>query len=118
MANSWGEPNAGRHARIETIEGDPSPAALAEGNFAAEGLAGQITIRQGRAVAVVAKLKGPCDLIYFDGNPMSRSTISIKSIPCAHFLNRRRAVRETSVLDRTVRFCLFVCRSVSPSKAS
>jgi len=65
----WLAHGAGPQARVETIEGDPSHAAVAEGNFAAEGLAGQITILSGRAAAVMAKLKGPYDLIYFDGNP-------------------------------------------------
>jgi predicted O-methyltransferase YrrM len=62
-------PRRGPDARVETIEGDPSHAAVAEGNFAAEGLAGQISILGGRAAATMAKLKGPYDLIYFDGNP-------------------------------------------------
>ncbi len=65
----WLAYGAGQEARVETIEGDPSHAAIAEGNFAGEGLAGRITIHVGRAAAVLAKLSGPYDLIYFDGDP-------------------------------------------------
>jgi predicted O-methyltransferase YrrM len=65
----WLAHGAGRDAHVETIEGDPSHASIAEGNFAAEGLASQISILGGRAAATMAKLKGPYDLIYFDGNP-------------------------------------------------
>jgi predicted O-methyltransferase YrrM len=65
----WLAHGAGAEARVETIEADPSHAAIAEGNFAGEGLAGQIAILGGRAAAVLRGLKGPYDLIYFDGDP-------------------------------------------------
>ena len=65
----WLAHGAGDEARVETIEADPSHAAIAEGNFAGEGLAGQIRVLVGRAAAVLAGLKGPYDLIYFDGDP-------------------------------------------------
>jgi predicted O-methyltransferase YrrM len=65
----WLAHGAGPQARVETIEADPSHAAIAEGNFAGEGLAGQIAILAGRAAAVLRGLKGPYDLIYFDGDP-------------------------------------------------
>ncbi len=65
----WLAHGAGDDARVETIEADPSHAAIALGNFAAEGLAGRITILSGRAAAVLRGLKGPYDLIYFDGDP-------------------------------------------------
>jgi predicted O-methyltransferase YrrM len=65
----WLAHGAGQEARVETIECNPSHAAIAEGNFASEGLAGQITIHAGRAAAVLAKLSGLYDLIYFDGDP-------------------------------------------------
>ncbi len=65
----WLAHGAGAEARVETIEADPSHAAIAEGNFAGEGLAGQIAILAGRAAAVLRGLKGPYDLIYFDGDP-------------------------------------------------
>lgn len=65
----WLAHGAGAEARVETIEADPSHAAIAEGNFAGEGLAGQITILAGHAATVLRGLKGPYDLIYFDGDP-------------------------------------------------
>ena len=66
----WLAHGAGTGARVETIEADPTHAAIAEANFAAEGLNnGQITILAGRAVSVLRGLKGPYDLIYFDGDP-------------------------------------------------
>jgi predicted O-methyltransferase YrrM len=65
----WLAHGAGAQAQVETIEADSSHAAIAEGNFAGEGLAGQIKILAGRAAAVLRGLKGPYDLIYFDGDP-------------------------------------------------
>jgi predicted O-methyltransferase YrrM len=65
----WLAHGGGPQARVETIEADPSHAAIAEGNFAGEGLAGQIAILAGRAASVLRSLKRPYDLIYFDGDP-------------------------------------------------
>lgn len=55
--------------RVETIECDPTHAALAREHFAREGFAERITVLHGRAADLLPGLTGPFDLIFCDGDP-------------------------------------------------
>lgn len=54
--------------KLLTHEIDPQRAALARENFAAAGLADQVTIVEGDAHETVSKLKGPIDLVFLDAD--------------------------------------------------
>ena len=57
------EPAGGR---VLTLEWDQAMAARSRENFARAGLAGQIEVRVGDALQVMAALEGPFDLIFMD----------------------------------------------------
>ena len=54
--------------RVETVECDPSHAALARENFQREGFGERITVLEGRAVDLLPGLSGPYDLIFCDSD--------------------------------------------------
>lgn len=65
----WLAYGAGKVALVETIEHVNQHAELASGHFRAEGMADRVKVHKGRAVSVLPRLRGPYDLIYFDGDP-------------------------------------------------
>ncbi len=54
--------------RIVTIEADPAHAAVARANLSTAGVAGQVDLRQGQALEVLAGLRGPFDLVFIDAD--------------------------------------------------
>jgi predicted O-methyltransferase YrrM len=57
------EPHGGR---VVTLESDPAMAARARGNFSRAGVADRVEVRQGEALALMAGMPGPFDLIFLD----------------------------------------------------
>jgi predicted O-methyltransferase YrrM len=55
--------------RVETMEWDPTHAALAREHFAREGFAERIAVLGGRAVDLLVGLTGPYDLVFCDADP-------------------------------------------------
>lgn len=54
-------------ARVDTIERDPEHVALARVNVGKAGLADRVAVHEGEFGAVLARLRGPYDLAFFDG---------------------------------------------------
>jgi len=54
--------------RITTLELDPAHAAKAAEHIAAAGVAGKVTILEGRALESLASLDGPFDLVFIDAD--------------------------------------------------
>jgi predicted O-methyltransferase YrrM len=65
----WLAYGAGPRSILETIERDKEHAKIARGHFTSEKLDLRIKILVGRASAVIPKLQGTYDLIYFDTDP-------------------------------------------------
>ncbi|HJW39607.1 MAG TPA: class I SAM-dependent methyltransferase [Rhizomicrobium sp.] len=63
--------SCGKAVRVDTIEGDPRHAALAQSNIEAAGLAERITVHLGRFEDVLRSLPGRYDMAFFDGGPPS-----------------------------------------------
>ena len=59
---------AGPHGRVDTIEGDPDHADLAEEAFRQRGLARRIRVLRGRGEDVLPTLKGRYDVVFLDGD--------------------------------------------------
>ena len=57
------EPQDGR---VVTLESDPTMAARAQANFESAGLTAGLEVRQGEALALMAAMAGPFDLIFLD----------------------------------------------------
>ena len=62
----WLAHGASPDGTVTTVEPDEDHAELARRNFAREGYADRITVREGRGAAVLADLPGPYDLIFCD----------------------------------------------------
>ena len=58
----------GPDCRVDTIEGDPHHAELAEQAFLQRGLSRRIRILRGRGQRVLPKLKGRYDVVFLDGD--------------------------------------------------
>ena len=58
----------GPNCHMDTIEGNPSHADLAEHAFEREGLSNQILLHRGRGKDVLPKLKGRYDVVFLDGD--------------------------------------------------
>jgi predicted O-methyltransferase YrrM len=60
---------AGRDATVETIEHDPTHAALAREHVAANEPNGRIAVLEGRGAEILPTLAAPYDLVFCDGDP-------------------------------------------------
>ncbi len=58
----------GPDCRVDTIEGDPHHAELAEQAFLQRGLSRRIRVLRGRGQSVLPKLKGRYDVLFLDGD--------------------------------------------------
>jgi len=58
----------GPDCRVDTIEGDPHHAELAEQVFLQRGLSRRIRVLRGRGQSVLPKLKGRYDVLFLDGD--------------------------------------------------
>ncbi len=58
----------GPGSHVDTIEGDPGHAALAEEAFRERGLSKRISVLQGRGKTILPRLKRRYDLIFLDGD--------------------------------------------------
>jgi predicted O-methyltransferase YrrM len=65
----WLADGAGPHGTVETCEKEPLHAELARRQFELQGAGSRITVLAGRALDVLAGLRGPYDLIFADGDP-------------------------------------------------
>lgn len=65
----WLADGAGPDGAVETCEKEPLHAELARRQFELHGAGRRITIHAGRALDVLAGLRGPYDLIFADGDP-------------------------------------------------
>jgi predicted O-methyltransferase YrrM len=59
---------AGSDCRVDTIEGDPDHADLAEHAFEQRGLSKRIRVLRGRGQNILPKLKGRYDVVFLDGD--------------------------------------------------
>ena len=59
---------AGLHCRVDTIEGDPYHADLAEQTIQQRGLSKSIRVLRGRGQNLLPKLKGRYDVVFLDGD--------------------------------------------------
>ncbi len=59
---------AGPNCRVDTIEGDPAHADLAEQAFDQRGLSRRVRVLRGRGQQVLPKLKGRYDVVFLDGD--------------------------------------------------
>ncbi len=59
---------AGPDCRVDTIEGNPEHAALAEQAFQQRDLSRRITVLRGRGQNILPKLKGHYDVVFLDGD--------------------------------------------------
>jgi predicted O-methyltransferase YrrM len=55
-------------ALVDTVEGDPTHADLAEANVSRMGASDRVTVHRGDFADVVRRLPGPYDVVFFDGN--------------------------------------------------
>ena len=71
----WFAYGAGPRAAVETIEANKEHAKIADDHFKAEGLQKRIQVLVGSAEAVLPKLNGRYDLVYFDTSPTAALTV-------------------------------------------
>ena len=59
---------AGSNCHVDTIEGNPAHAGLAEQALRQRGLSGRISILRGRGETILPKLRGHYDIVFLDGD--------------------------------------------------